>query len=89
MPLPLGKPQPQRKIKNMRTADVLAALRRGAFLQASITRPGIVWSLDTGASVSKRTATAIIARPDIVSCGDGLFDDVTAQTYRYAKTVRP
>ena len=46
----------------MRTADVLAALRRGAFLQASITRPGIVWSLDTGASVSKRTATAIIAR---------------------------
>jgi hypothetical protein len=72
-------------------ADVLAAMRRGAILQPSIARPGIVWSLNNGAAVSHRTATAIIARPDIVSSGDGLFDDVVAQTYRYAKTrtVRP
>jgi hypothetical protein len=45
-----------------------------------ITRRAI-WSLDDGTPICNRTAIALIARADIVSSGDRLFDGVLAQTY--------
>jgi hypothetical protein len=78
----------QKGRKPMRKSDVLAAMRRGAILQATFTHPGIAWTLN-GAVVPHNTAAAIIALAEIISCADGLFDDVAPQTYRHIDSPRP
>jgi hypothetical protein len=71
----------------MRKSDVLAAMRRGAILQATFNHLGIAWTLD-GAVVPHNTAAAVITLPKIVGCADGLFDDVAPQTYQHVDSSR-
>jgi hypothetical protein len=77
----------QKGQKPMRESDVLAAVRRGAILQATFTHPGIAWTLN-GAVVPHNTAAAVITLPEVVGCADGLFDDVRPQTYRLINSVK-
>ena len=72
----------------MRKSDVVAAMRRGAILQATFTHPGIAWTLN-GAVVPHNTAAAVITLPEIVGCADGLFDDVAPQTYQHIDGATP
>jgi hypothetical protein len=60
-------------------------MRGGLCLHATFTSAGTAWALSDGTVVHNKIATAIINSPDVVSCGDGLFDGVVAQTYRHAE----
>ena len=68
--------------------SVISSMKRGAVLRAMIACPGMSWSLDDGTPVPNKLATTIIERPDIVGGGDGLFDNVIAQTYRHPAVLR-
>jgi hypothetical protein len=69
--------------RNRGVTAALNAMRRGAALYKMFTPNGTVWTLSNGCRVSPTIAAVVIVNPNIVSVGDGLFNDGSAQTYRY------
>jgi hypothetical protein len=77
------------------SADVIAAMKRGATLRMAHTQEGIRWWLTpSGKSVSAKTAAHVVLSALVVADRDALFSDAPPQTYRYrfasgiAPTVR-
>jgi hypothetical protein len=68
------------------TAHVKTAMQRGAVLHMHHERGRTLWFLSTGVSVPDDIARAVVAFPDIVSCGDGLFPYVPGQSWRFVES---
>ena len=62
---------------------VLQAMRQGAALHLHFQNGRPIWSLSTGLFVHKDVAVEVIAHVDITTCGDALFLETRAQTFRY------
>ena len=70
--------------RQFRAAAVLAAMRDGRSLHRMYTRHGPAWALSNGTPVNDNVARLVIANPDVVGVGDGLFAN-SSQTFRYAE----
>lgn len=66
-------------------ANVLAAMQDGASLQLQFIRGREHWRLSSGAFVLADVAAVVIARPEVMSCGDTLFAGLRGQTWRLAE----
>ena len=66
-------------------AKVLAEMKRGASLYLQHTNGRALWSLSTGVFLTAEVAALVIARPEVVAVGDGLFRNIPGQTWRYAE----
>jgi hypothetical protein len=64
---------------------VLGEMKRGASLHLQHANGRALWSLSTGVFITSEVAALIIARPEVVAVGDGLFRNVPGQTWRYAE----
>jgi hypothetical protein len=69
---------------NAAIADVIDAMRDGAALHFDQSAACPHWWLSNGTTVRAPVARVVIERRDVVPVGDVLFDDFTAQTWRYA-----
>ena len=71
----------KRDRQNAEIGRVLTEMKRGATLHLSHS-PRRHWRLSSGAFLTKETARAVIASPNIVGVGDTLFDAELSQTFR-------
>jgi hypothetical protein len=70
--------------RRRRQADqALAEMKAGAALLLQFQNGRSLWRLTSGRFVPADVATLITNRPDIVDCGDSLFLNGPAQTWRY------
>ena len=73
----------ERKARHLNQVNnALSKLRRGATLHLSYA-PRRHWRLSSGEIHQRRGGAHIIDLPCLVGCGDGLFADELAQTWRY------
>jgi hypothetical protein len=59
--------------------------RKGLTLVRSFGKPGTKWATSDGVSVAPKVAEGVIQHPDVVGCGDGLFEGALSQTYRFSE----
>jgi len=96
IPTPAGLRRIQRKLDRQRlkagklhaqAQSVLARMFEGQCLRFFFdARRGPTWQLSPSAvQVPDEVAKVVIADPDVVSAGDGLFSEGPAQTYRYVE----
>jgi len=74
--------------RRRRSADrIIAAMRdEGAALHCSFENRGLAWWLSDGARVPGEVAQLVVINVDIASVGDALFENTTAQTYRFTSS---
>jgi hypothetical protein len=65
--------------------SVIARMRDGTMLQLHFATTGPAWSLSDGTHIDNEIAKRVITNARVISCGDALFGDATAQTFRYAE----
>jgi hypothetical protein len=93
IPTPASLRRIRRKLENQRlqagvlhdkAQAVLARMFEGQCLRLVFDRRrGSIWELSpSGKPVADEVAKVVIADPDVVSAGDGLFADGPAQTWR-------
>ena len=58
-------------------------MKQGASLQLHLVSGGPAWILSDGTCIDDEIAKQLITHAQITSCGDALFGDTTAQTFRY------
>jgi hypothetical protein len=68
---------------NIRTASVLAAMRRGEALLMEFRWYGRSWVLSGGRNVPDEVASIVIQNKNVADVGDALFKDAKPQTYRW------
>jgi hypothetical protein len=77
-----GKRRPRR---SNNAAVVLAKLQDGAALYSGRIRDGRWWALDDGTVLAASTAKVVISNPNVVDCGDSLFEGVRGQVFRFVE----